>query len=95
MKIRIHLPRKTEGEIHPPHIKTDIEVTPKFYKKTGLVPVFYFTTVDAKGHEEQHVLSVNAANKRVVVEKLVEVVPYCDVENEEAPLEDSLNEDQS
>jgi hypothetical protein len=77
MRIRIHLPRKSEASIQP-FIDEDIIVTPKFYKRTGWVPIFYFTTIDAGDKEERHVLSISAANKYVRVEKLNEVVPACD-----------------
>jgi dUTPase len=77
MRIQIHLPRQSEAEIEPT-IRSDITVKPKFYKKMGLVPVFYFTTIDKKNREERHVLMINAASKRMTVEKLVEVVPICD-----------------
>jgi hypothetical protein len=76
MKIVIHLPRHSEAELEP-SLRTDLSVKPKFYKKTGWVPVFYFTTVDAHQREERHVLMVSAANKQIKVEKLVEVIPAC------------------
>jgi hypothetical protein len=59
-----------------------VTVRPKFYKKTGNVPVFYFTTVDSRGREERHVLLISAANKQIKVEKLVEVVPACNEDKE-------------
>jgi hypothetical protein len=77
MKIQIHLPRQSEAEIEPP-LKTDLTVKPKFYKTEGLVPVFYFTTVDAKHREEKHVMLINAKSKKISVEKLKEVIPLCD-----------------
>lgn len=77
MKIILHVPRKSEAELHP-DLKQDISVTPRFYHRQGLVPVFYFTTVDAKGNEEKHVLTINAGNKKMHINKLVEVVPACD-----------------
>lgn len=77
MKVLIHLPRQTEAEIEPT-VKTDITIKPKFYKRAGLVPIFYFTTVDAHQREERHVLLISAASKQIKVEKLVEVVPACD-----------------
>lgn len=88
MKIVIHLPRKSEASVTPDP-KSDLTVHPKFYKKMGLVPVFYFTTIDAHNHEERHVLSINAANKQMKVEKLVEVVPVCDAkESKDAKVPD-------
>lgn len=79
MKIRIQLPRESEARVFPVQ-KQDIDVIPRFYKKTGLVPVFYLTTIDANGHEEPHVLLLNAANKQIRIDKLVEVIPQCDEE---------------
>ncbi len=80
MQILIHLPRKSEADISPMP-EDDLCITPKFYKRTGYVPVFYITTVDANGEEEKHVLVLSAANKILRVDKLVEVVPECDLPN--------------
>jgi hypothetical protein len=77
MKLVVHLPRQSEAELEP-RLKEDLVIRPKFYKKTGWVPVFHFTTSDAKNREERHVLLVSAATKQIKVEKLVEVIPACD-----------------
>jgi hypothetical protein len=76
MEVQIHLPRKTEAELTP-EMRVDLKIRPKFYKRVGLVPIFYFTTIDGHGEEERHVLQVNAQTKKVSVERMVEVTPAC------------------
>lgn len=84
MKILLHLPRNSEAEIEP-KLNSDIIVRPKFYKKSGWVPVFYITTVDNYNHEERHVFSISASTKQLKVEKLLEVIPaFNDKEQERA-----------
>lgn len=77
MKIKVHLPRRSEADIAPPQ-KQDIEIQPKFYRKTGWSPILYFTTVDSKGDEEQHIMSIHAGNKGIKIERMIEVTPACD-----------------
>ena len=77
MQVIIHLPRRSEAEITPLQ-EEDLVITPKFYKKTGWIPILHFTTTDARGNEEQHVLSISAATKLLRIDKLVEVIPECD-----------------
>ncbi len=77
MKLKIHLPRESEAKITPT-IRQDIEIAPRFYKRNGWVPVFYFTAVDAKGNEVQYVMTVSAGTMQVRIEKLVDVIPACD-----------------
>ncbi len=77
MEVKIHLPRKSEAELNPT-LEQDLIVRPKFYKRTGWVPVFHMTTVDEQGNEELYTMVISAATKQIRVDKLVEVVPACD-----------------
>lgn len=89
MKVQIHLPRQSEAEIKPP-LSGDLTIRPKFYKKTGLVPILHFTTIDGRNREERYVMLLSATSRQVRIEKLVEVIPDCDIEeqpNAEVPSE--------
>lgn len=77
MKIKLHLPRPSEADLHP-ELTEDIVVKPRFYKQTGWTKVLYITVEDAKGKSEQYIMSVSATTKNLKVDKLKEVVPTCD-----------------
>jgi hypothetical protein len=77
VKINIHLPRRSEADVDP-KLESDLVIRPKFYKRTGMVPILYFTAVNKQGKEDRHVLLINAASGNIRVERLVEVIPDCD-----------------
>lgn len=91
MKLTLHLPRASEATIKPA-VASDINIEPVFYKKKGWVNTLFLTTQDAKGRSTQYVLSVNAGNKDLKLEKLVAVVPDCDTDE---PTKDEENEHNS
>jgi hypothetical protein len=90
VKVILHLPRPSEAAMEP-SLKQDLVITPRFYRKTGVVPVAYISTEDAKGRKEQYVLQIHAGTKQLRVEKLVEVVPVCDTD--ETPKEEPDGDD--
>lgn len=77
MKIVVHWPRPVEASVTPMH-SNEIEIQPKFYRRTGMVPVLHITTHDVRKKEERYVLSVSAASGQLKIERLIEVVPLCD-----------------
>ncbi len=93
MKVKIHLPRKSEADITPSQ-KQDLEIHPRFYRKTGWSPILYFTTIDSKGNEEQHIMFVHASNKGLKIERLQEVTPACD-DDEPVPETEADESEQS
>ncbi len=93
MKIVFHLPRESEATITP-NQKQDFTVIPKFYRRVGWFTLLHFTTVDAKGREEPHILSINATNKQIRVEKLTEVIPAFECEDEIKDKSELTNEEE-
>jgi hypothetical protein len=98
MRIQLHLPRKSEAELSP-EIDADIYIRPRFYKRTGTVPVLYLSTIDAFNKMEHYVLLINATSKNIRCEKLVEVAPACNEykrkESKDVTTHNETNEDEN
>ncbi len=77
MKVSVHLPRESEASLHQPSLKGDITITPRVYKRIGLVTIAHLT-VATEHAVERYSLMVSTANGQLRIEKLVEVVPACD-----------------